>query len=83
MDVGIWGLAAKPFLNYCTCAEEEPECFSVGILICTSQGVPLSTENGRGGGHRESQGTDVAHQQVKLKVEACLDTAAPDLFSGF
>lgn len=37
MDVGIWGLAAKLFLNFCTCAEEEPECFSVGVLICISQ----------------------------------------------
>lgn len=28
-------------------------------------------------------GTDVVYQQVKLKVEACLDRAAPDSFTGF
>lgn len=38
---------------------------------------------GRGGGHRESQGTGVDYQQVKLKVEACLDRAAPGSFSVF
>lgn len=37
MDVGIWGLAAKLFLNYCTCAEEKSEWFSVGVLICILQ----------------------------------------------
>lgn len=36
---------------------------------------------GQGGGHKESQGTDVDYQQVKLKIEACLDRAAPDSFS--
>lgn len=37
MDVGIWGLAAKLFLNCCTCAEEEPWFLSVGFLIRISQ----------------------------------------------
>lgn len=38
---------------------------------------------GGGGGHRESQGTGFDHQQVKLKVGACLDRAGPGSFSGF
>lgn len=74
--------------NYFTCVGEEPECFGVDILICISQECHCQWSghqaNGRGGGgQRESPGTNVDHQQVKLKVEACLDTTAPDSFSGF
>lgn len=63
------------------------EWFIDAVFICISHGLQQSMEwsleNGQGGGHRASKGTDVVYQQVQLKVEACLDRAAPDSFSGF